>query len=226
MLVEVGQKQPQKGLEMTAGRVNVPTETTPNGRDAHVTADNSVAGTATLVKTEIRACPQCGRALLEPEELRLDEIPGQEQAKRAVEVACAGGHSIAFIGEDTETAWQLANWALQHGAKAAYLESVPYADITVEVAPPYPDNPRGEPDENILQRIGEKASEVSFEMQGHVQDLVKLAQRRFRLTHNQQRRLIGVAKTIAGLDRYAVVKPEHVAESIQYRPMFASEMSP
>jgi len=194
MLVEVGQKQPKKGLEMTAGRVNVPTETTPNSRDAHVTADNSVAGTATLVKTEIRACPHCGQALLEPETLRLDEIPGQEQAKRAVEVACAGSHSISFIGEDTETAWQLANWALQHGAQAAYLESVPYlgtgtiTDITVEVAPPYPDNPRPEPDENILQRIGEKVDEVSCKMEGHVKDLIELAQRRFRLTHNQQRR--------------------------------------
>jgi len=216
----------KQGSKTTAGRVNAPADSTPYSKGAHATTEDSVTGTATLVKTEIRACPHCGQALLELETLRLDEIPGQEQAKRAVEVACAGGHSIAFIGEDTETAWQLANWALQHGAKAAYLEPIAYADITVEVAPPYPDNPPGEPDENILQRIGEKGGEVSFKMEGHVKDLTELVQRRFRLTHNQQRRLVRVAKTIAALDRFAVVRPEHIAESIQYRPMFASEVSP
>jgi len=178
---------------------------------------------AEMVLTQ-RVCAQCGHALLEPEALRLDEIPGQEQAKRAVEVACAGGHSIAFIGEDTETAWQLAQWSLQHGAKAAYLESAPYADITVEVAPSYPDNPRPEPDENILQRIGEKVDGSSFEMDKYAKELLEMAERRFRLTHNQQRRLVRVAQTIAGLDRYAVVQPEHIAESIQYRPMFTSEV--
>ena len=222
MLVGNERKGLEQGPKTTAEKVNVPTKTTPYSEDAHVTANKRVINTATLVKTEEeRACPYCGHALLDPEPARLDEIPGQETAKRAIEVACAGGHSIAFIGDDTETAWQLAQWALKHGAKRAYLEPVLLADITVEVAPPYADHSRPEPDENILQRIGEKTKEVSFELKGHVKDLMELAQRRFRLTPNQQKRLVRVAKTIAALDRYATVRPEHVAESIQYRPMFA-----
>lgn len=50
-------------------------------------------------------------------EVRLDAIPGQEQAIRATEIACAGRHSITYIALDNDSvADDLAAWAEENGA--------------------------------------------------------------------------------------------------------------
>ena len=56
--------------------------------------------------------------------LHWDEIVAQYHAKRAVEVACAGFHSIFLLGVNTSQAEDLAAWARAHGAGNA-LASLP-----------------------------------------------------------------------------------------------------
>ena len=58
--------------------------------------------------------------------MRLDAIPGQEQAIRATEIACAGRHSITYIAPSNDpVAWDLAAWAKEVGATAYVIPPCP-----------------------------------------------------------------------------------------------------
>lgn len=63
----------------------------------------------------METCKRCG-AVLSRSETKFEDIIGQEHAKRALEVALAGGHTIAFIGKDEAKA--LAEWAVTKGLTA------------------------------------------------------------------------------------------------------------
>jgi len=63
----------------------------------------------------MQTCKHCG-AVLGRSETKFEDIIGQEHAKRALEVALAGQHTIAFIGKDEAKA--LAGWAKAHGLTA------------------------------------------------------------------------------------------------------------
>ena len=60
----------------------------------------------------MKTCKHCG-AILSRNETKLEDIVGQEHAKRALEVAIAGEHTIAFIGNGEAKA--LAEIATRHG---------------------------------------------------------------------------------------------------------------
>lgn len=57
------------------------------------------------------------------ERLELRDIMGQFHAKRACEVALAGGHSISFIG--SKAARQLLLWCVEHGLEAKAMQQCP-----------------------------------------------------------------------------------------------------
>lgn len=59
----------------------------------------------------MKTCDKCG-AVLSKSETKLEDIIGQEHPKRALEVALAGNHSIAFIGK--EEAEMMAEWGKAH----------------------------------------------------------------------------------------------------------------
>ena len=63
----------------------------------------------------MKTCKHCG-ATLSQSETKFEDIIGQEHAKRALEVALAGGHSITFFGNREAEA--LAEWAKAHGLTA------------------------------------------------------------------------------------------------------------
>ena len=63
----------------------------------------------------MKTCKSCG-AVLSRNETKFEDIIGQEHAKRALEVALAGQHTISFIGKDEAKA--LAEWAVAHGLTA------------------------------------------------------------------------------------------------------------
>jgi len=63
----------------------------------------------------MKTCKHCG-ATLSQSETKFEDIIGQEHAKRALEVALAGDHSITFFGNGEATA--LAEWAKAHGLTA------------------------------------------------------------------------------------------------------------
>lgn len=59
------------------------------------------------------------------ERLELRDILGQFHAKRACEVALAGGHSVTFVGAGIEAAKQLAQWCQEHGLEATAMKECP-----------------------------------------------------------------------------------------------------
>ena len=63
----------------------------------------------------VKTCKSCG-AVLSRSETKFEDIIGQEHAKRALEVALAGNHTIGFIGRGE--AEVLAEWAVAHGLTA------------------------------------------------------------------------------------------------------------
>lgn len=116
----------------------------------------------------MKTCKCCG-AVLSRSEANFEDVIGQEHAKRALEVAIAGNHTIAFFGNSEAEA--LAEIAKRHGLTAWAMALCPCgyygfqtvrectcslsqvskwqkkkafqnalrADIVIECPPPYPD---------------------------------------------------------------------------------------
>ena len=70
----------------------------------------------------MKTCKTCG-ATLSRSETTFEDIIGQEHAKKALEVALAGQHTISFIGKDEAEA--LAEWAVEHGLTAWAVQQCP-----------------------------------------------------------------------------------------------------
>ena len=68
-------------------------------------------------------CKHCGAALPLAEPQSLEDIIGNEHAKRAAEIALTGGHTIAFIGGSEAEA--LAAWCAWQGATAYAIRPCP-----------------------------------------------------------------------------------------------------
>lgn len=61
-----------------------------------------------------KSCEHCG-AVLPGGEVHLEDIPGQEHVKRAIEVAMAGSHTLTLVAQEGSGAEDLAGWAASHG---------------------------------------------------------------------------------------------------------------
>ena len=70
----------------------------------------------------MKTCKHCG-AILSRTETQFEDIIGQEHAKRALEVALAGHHTIAFFGNGEAEA--LAGVATRHGLTAWAMPTCP-----------------------------------------------------------------------------------------------------
>jgi predicted ATPase with chaperone activity len=116
----------------------------------------------------MKTCKCCG-AVLSRSEVNFEDIIGQEHAKRALEVAIAGNHTIAFFGNNEAEALaevakghNLTAWAMQtcpcggfgfspqiectcspsqisRWQKRKAYQNALNAEIVVECPPPYPD---------------------------------------------------------------------------------------
>jgi len=71
----------------------------------------------------LKTCKHCGAVLSRADETRFEDIIGQEHVKRALEVAIAGEHTIAFIGNGEAEA--LAQIATKHGLTAWAVQTCP-----------------------------------------------------------------------------------------------------
>jgi len=78
---------------------------------------------------EDACCPACG-VVLPGETVRLDAVPKQEHAKRAIEVALVGSHPICFIGVGNGgDALRLARWVRQQGVAAFTTAPCPCGNV-------------------------------------------------------------------------------------------------
>lgn len=173
-------------------------------------------------------------------------IYGNEIAKRAVTIAAAGGHSILFVGPGNSGKTMLRALCLQLGIEESYearpcpcgnfndpiadcrcttkqieraIAKFPMVDISVEVHRPR-DRDKSYKGTSLadLHRQIEGMSHFNDEaLDQHGGNLLKAASRELGLDIVAVARILGVARTIANLDRSEQIQPVHVSEAINYR---------
>lgn len=81
-------------------------------------------------------CECCGALLRSSVPCRLDDVPGNEHVKRAVEVAIAGQHSIGILAERANfgNAQALGRVAAEHGATAFVVKPCPCGNFESRIA--------------------------------------------------------------------------------------------
>jgi len=163
----------------------------------------------------------------------LTDICANEHARRAIEIAQAGGHSIQFVGPRESQADDLCRLAREMGLTARAVTPCPCGhlgdpvrvctcqaqaivkhrrlfraqfDLTVEVVIPSA--------EKIIQWV----QRTSPPLDSTSQSLLRAAIMLLHLGPAQVRRVINVAVTIARLAGDTTLQPAYVAEAIQYRP--------
>ena len=160
--------------------------------------------------------------------MRIDEIKGQENVKRACEIATVGKHSVLLIGpplcgkrsiadafkSNIETLTIYPGDTIDLRIKYQY-------DMIIEVVPvpvsQLLSSRKSESDEDILSRI-ENAGKYSDTRLGESHlALLKNAAEKLELMPGQIFKIISVARSIANLDQSKEIRLEHLAEAIQYQ---------
>ena len=161
----------------------------------------------------------------------MDSIIGNEQAKRALEIALKGKHSIKFIGN--EEAGEFAYVAKKMGVEAyAFSQcfcgnfgsptktctcttrqvresrnkiALTPTDLTVETVRPSGDK--------VIQILAKE-----FGINKEASALLKSAYKSMRLEVGEARRVLKTAKTISKLNGNLNIETCDLAEALQYRP--------
>lgn len=155
--------------------------------------------------------------------LQIRDIPGAENAKRALEIASVGGHRIAISG-DTEADKLLASYLIR-----AWEREVPGAVIvqpgagqviTVEVYDTdraIRDSYFGEDGGAILARVEAARGRIVEDYIDRAgMDLLDEAKRRMPLINQRVDTLVEVAKTLARMAGEARVRRLFIAEALSY----------
>ena len=174
-------------------------------------------------------------------------IYSNEMAKRALLVAAAGGHSILFIGPPNCGKTMLRAVALELGLGNTFevrpcpcgyrndprrecvcrcnqierhLRKLPVVDICIEVVPPRERDMRGTPGTTVAEMKGQIAamsSHTDLALDQDSANLLKAACTEYAIDPDARNRIIGIARTIANLDRSERIEPRHTCEAINYR---------
>jgi predicted ATPase with chaperone activity len=174
-------------------------------------------------------------------------ICGNEMAKRALLVAAAGGHSILFVGPPNCGKTMLRAVALELGLGSTFearpcpcgyhgsprracncscskIERCrakwPTADITIEVVEPPQRELNGRPGTGLAEMKGQIAavsSHTDLTLDQDSANLLKAACTEYSIDPDARNRIVGIARTIANLDRSERIEPRHTCEAINYR---------
>lgn len=176
-------------------------------------------------------------------------VYGNEIAKRALIVAAAGSHSILFIGPPNCGKTMLRAVALElglantHEARPCpcgwrmhrdkpcrcsvkqierHVAKLPAADITVEMQQPAEQQRRmpGTTLADMKRQIAETTDFDSLELNHAAEMLLNAAVREMGIDKSTRQRIVQVARTIANLDRSEHIEAAHIAEGINYRPLW------
>lgn len=145
---------------------------------------------------------------------------------RAYEIGIIGNHSLSIIpanDPDNERQMNENCKTLREFYKASdsresdmviELHNIPYSDILASYSG------RGETMQDITSRIEETMQaniSPTISLSGAVGSLLKVSTEKLSLSIKQVNQIISVSKTIALMSGSKEVKPEHIAEAIQYQ---------
>ncbi len=156
-----------------------------------------------------------------------EDIPENEMAKRAVEIAAAGGFSLALISHDNTIANALTAHARELGAGDvrvvpaealdANIEALD-ADIVAVVFPPSHDTRGYEKFSAVRVRIERaKLANTRCQLSDMAWRLLGMARRDWGFGLEKAQRTIRISHTIAMLSESEIIDAEHVAEALVYR---------
>lgn len=144
-------------------------------------------------------------------ETKLENIKGQENVKRALEVARLGGHTVTLVGPDG---------CGKHTLMSIF-QVTPGPDIVVEVFRPSADQllsmRKDETMEAVQARINKALKETDLTLPEAGKQLLKTAYDKLRLSPADLFKCIDIARTIANLDQSKQIKIEHLSEAIYYK---------
>ena len=206
-------------------------------------SDAKLAETFDAVATEIRrraAAKTCDDLTI---------IKGNEMGKRALAVAIAGKHSIAFVGPpncgksmlraaipaDGPVSFEA--WPCpcgHHGdprvacnCTAGQIErqrrKLPEADITIEIVPPSQRDlagPAGTGWKDIERYVAGMTQHASIDLDEDCRNILKAACNELAIDAKRRERIIAVARTIANMDQSPTIRIQHLTEAVNYRPFW------
>ena len=150
------------------------------------------------------------------------DIPGNEYAKRALEVAAAGKHTIALIGEDASTLhalWEAAPrgaWVFCCGLNDDVQGVDMYLLLERKRQGDYPYGYKGEASVEVEKRIQAALHLGDITLSRDCVELLKAFKKAFNPNEKCEQVLIRVARTIANLDNKKRIGIAHLAEACQY----------
>jgi len=156
-----------------------------------------------------------------------DLLAGQENFKRAIEIALAGSHSLSVYENNIYDANTLAEFVCEKTGLHLNANGL-MADIVIELSPVHFDQlmlPSGESYEAIIARArqGQERKGVDTDTNKSAEALLKHGFDRGMLKVTDINIIISVAGTIAKLDNSTIVRADHIAEAMQYRMNYNAE---
>ncbi len=161
--------------------------------------------------------------------MKLNEIWGNENAKRAIEIACLGKHSIKFIGNGEAEMFK--EHCRTQGLNSYSFMPCPCGNFgdqqkpctcsvdDIKITKNIIDNCKTDMTVTTCRVRVSLMSEVKlpYELDKDTMTLLKTAIERMFLNQVEILSLLKVASTIASLERCNKIKPTHLAEALQYR---------